>query len=564
MRKILLIFLLLIVFIVPVDVKAENKSYTIDKLNISAKITEKGDIEVVEEVTYNFHGSYNGVYRNLAKEGSTGHKIDQVYIKDKNNNLISLPSADDSTNNTYQIIDSNENTHIKVFSKSTDEIKTLVFRYTILDAAKKYSDFGQLNWRFYKVENNINVKEVTLNLSLKDSKFNLDKFKYWLYVDGGEFKTSYDANSITVTGNNLTSLLGIKINFQPDFLKLDTSSIENMHSNSSNNLDNSNSTNSLEKNGLNNSSVNNSDYSGAVIISVLLAFILISIYIRSTKKFKKALEEYRSKYVFFKGDTLDTAPSDLPPALVNYLYNEKDISNAAIPSTLFYLCKKSYYCFEKTDSGEDLRFIRITNANSPAYYHLKYFIDWFIQYEENGAFTLKSIQEKVSSRGEALGFKNQLFDWKSIVKEDAEGLNFYIDIEGKTVLSNVFYNERLKWLAYRKYLLSSFINNNHSTYSLDINEALIYASALEMEELHSEVFTKKSSSAFYNSEYEDSNDNSAFLMNLYMWDTIDDTIKHNSIDRSNNNFGGGSDGGFGGFSGGGDSSGGGGGDSGAF
>lgn len=557
MRKFLLIFLLLIIFIAPIDVKAESKSYTIDKLNIAAKITDKGNIEVVEEVTYNFHGSYNGVYRNLAKDGSSGNKINGVFVKNKNNNLISLSSDNDSKNNTYQILDSSENTQIKVFSKSTDEIKTVVFNYTILGGAKKYKDFGELNWKFYKVENNINIKDVTLNLSLKDSKFNLDKFKYWLYVDGGDFKTNYDVNSINVTGNNLTSILGIKINFQPDFLKLPISSGENIQNNLSDN--------NPEKNIQNNSNANDSDYLGAVSASALAACIFIFIYKRKNKKFKKALEEYRSKYVFFKGDTLDNVPSDLPPALVNFLYKEKDISNAVIPATLFYLCKKGYYTFEKNNDSEDLSFKRTINTISPSYHHLKHFINWFAQYEKNRNFTLKSIQEKVSSRGEALAFKNQIFDWKCAVKEDAKSINFYTTIEGKTVLSNEIYNERLKWLAYRKYLSNSLIKNNQSICPLDINEALIYASALEIEELHSDRFSKKLSSTYNNFEYEDSYDNSAFLMNLYMWDTIDDTVRQNSIDRSNNNnSGGGSDSGFGGFSGGGDCSGGGGGDSGAF
>ena len=38
-------------------------------------------------------------------------------------------------------------------------------------------------------------------------------------MDGGEFNTNYDANSIHLTGNNLTSILGIKVQFQPEFLK---------------------------------------------------------------------------------------------------------------------------------------------------------------------------------------------------------------------------------------------------------------------------------------------------------------------------------------------------------
>ena len=65
--------------------------------------------------------------------------------------------------------------------------------------------------------------------------------------------------------------------------------------------------------------------------------------------------------------------------------------------------------------------------------------------------------------------------------------------------------------------------------------------------------------------YDMYNNNSFFLMNLYMWDSIDDSVQHNTTDNNNNNNNdSGSGGGFGGFSGGGDFSGGGGGDSGAF
>ena len=167
MRKFLLISLLLIVFIIPMKVKAEDKNYAIDKLNITAQITEKGDVDIQEEITYDFHGSYNGIYRNLSKNGSTGHIIAQVSIRDKNNNIIPLSAANDSKNNTYETIDSNDNTQIKIFCKSTDEVKTFIFNYTVLAAAIKYTDFGELYWNFYKVENNIAVNKVDLRISIK-------------------------------------------------------------------------------------------------------------------------------------------------------------------------------------------------------------------------------------------------------------------------------------------------------------------------------------------------------------------------------------------------------------
>lgn len=577
MRKFLLIFILLVLFITPMKVKAEDKSYVIDKLNITSQITESGDVDVQEEITYSFHGSYNGIYRNLSKNGSIGHIVSHVSIRDKNNNIIPLSYTNDSKNNTYETIDSNDNTQIKIFSKSTDEIKTFIFNYKVLAAATKYTDFGELYWNFYKVENNVAVNNVDLRISLRDSKFDLNKFKYWSYVDGGEFNTNYDANSIHLTGNNLTSLLGIKVQFQPEFLKCDekpyknsnNQNIQNPPTSSNNNVDTKHNENGF----------------GAFIAMALLIIVIcigVFVYRKNNRKFKEALEKYRGEFDLFSRETLDTTPSDLSPALVNFLYHEKYISNSAIPSTLFYLCQKGYYTLEKRkylksgflrkDEVEDLCFVRNSSVFSPSSSHLKYFIKWFSRYEENGRFTLKSIEEVVGSRTGALEFKECFSEWEHLIKDEAEKLNFYTIIEGRKILNNKIYNERLKWLAYRQYLVDYF-TSRQTISILNIDEALIYASALEISEIHSEEFSRKLNNLSYDKQdtysYDMYNNQSFFLMNLYMWDSIDDSVQHNATDNNNNNnndsgSGGGFGGGFGGFSGGGDFSGGGGGDSGAF
>ena len=153
--------------------------------------------------------------------------------------------------------------------------------------------------------------------------------------------------------------------------------------------------------------------------------------------------------------------------MANFLYHEKYISKYAIPSTLFYLCQKGYYTLEKRkylksgflreDEVEDLCFVRNTRVFSPASSHLKYFIKWFSCYEENGRFTLKSIEEEVGARAGALEFKECFSEWENLIKDEAEELNFYTIIDGRKVLNNKTYNERLRWLAYRQYLLEHFI-----------------------------------------------------------------------------------------------------------
>jgi uncharacterized membrane protein YgcG len=553
----------------PMKVRAQEKSYTIDKLNTTAKITEKGDVEVQEEITYTFNGSYNGVYRNLNKNKTNGYIVSKIAIKDKSDNIIPLSLSNDSKDNTYEIIDSDENTQIKVFSKSIDEKKTLIINYTIQAAALKYKEFGQLYWNFYKVENNMPIKEVNFNLSLKDSRFELSKFKYWVYIDG-ESNTNYDSNSIHMKANNLTSLLGIKIRFQPEFLKIDEKSYDDSI--------NENMKEVTPKTNVKENKKNDKEDFGFVFAVVVLGlFIYALIYFRSknSKKFKEALEKYRGEFQFFEEEILNTIPTDLSPALVNLLYNEKHISSAAIPSTLFYLCKKGYYTLEKSknlkseDLNEteevDLCFIKNNVISPPPSYHLRYFIEWLSNYEKNGHFSLKSIGEEVNSRSGTLEFKKCFSAWENLIKEEGQKLNFYTILEGKKVLSNETYNEKIKWLAYRQYILNYFNADEQSITSSNSEDILIYASALEIEEGELEKFSRKLNNLYNDSEdpyyYDMYNDYSYYLTNLYLWDTIDNNI-YNTTTIDNNNSSG--DGGFGGFSGGSDCSGGGGGDSGAF
>ncbi|NMM64027.1 DUF2207 domain-containing protein [Clostridium sp. P21] len=571
MRKILLIFLLvLLVFIAPGEVHAKERNYTIDKLNTIAKITEKGDVEVQEEITYTFDGSFNGVYRNLYKNKTNNYIISKVAVKDKDNNLIPIESSNDSKNNTYKITDDNNNVQIKVFSKSANESKTLILNYTIKGAANRYSEFGELYWSFYKVENNMSIKDVNLQLSLEDSKFDLNKFKYWVYTDGGEFKTNYDTNSINIKGNNLTSILGIKLHFQPEFLKVDEKPYkENSNENMKKDIEGTNTKEDKSNKG-------DLGFVALGIVVAACASFIIFFKNRSKKRFKEALEKYRGEFKFFNEETLSAKPEDISPALVNLLYHENKVSNSIIPSTLFYLCKKGYYSLEKSRSlksssskenkEEDLCFARNSNILYSNFSHLKYFIQWLKNYETNGCLTLKSICEKVNSREGALEFKEHFSKWEKLIKDEAEILNFYTTIEGKKVLSNEAYNEKIKWEAYRKYIIDYLSVYGELKDKVDNEDILIYASALEIEDIYLENFHEKLNNLYCssgdNNYYNMYDDYSYYLMNLYLWDSIDNNVYDNTKNIGNNDNN--NDSGFGGFSGGGDFSGGGGGDSGAF
>lgn len=540
------------------NVNAADKDYSIDKLNLNAEITQNGDVNVIEEITYNFQGNYNGIYRNLLMNGTSGYTITNVSVKDKNNNIVNLPSTNNEENNSYEIINSNDKTQIKVFNKSDNETKTFVFNYIIHDVAEKSADNGLLNWSFYNVENNKNINDVNLKLSLSSANFDLNKLKYYCYIDGGEFKTNNDDKNIYVEGKNLTSQFAIKVLFQPEYL-INTNKI-------SNSISDNNNTSQIAQNNLLDEKKYNDLQSKEFILILVIAIATVSLFlfiiIRRQSKFRKELEEYRKNFIFFNENTLNYAPSDLQPALVATLYFDKNLPFSVIPATLFYLSKLGYYTFEKNNSENDIVLLRVPKKELPISDSLSYFLKWFSAYEKNNKLSLNKLKDKLTKREDAISFKNQYDYWKNKIKFESNNLDFYTVIRGKTVLSNYAYNEKLKWDAYKEYILNTLEETTPPESFINIDDTIIYAFAFDFNILKFEnLFKKIEDSAFEDGDF--------YLYNIYnnystfyLWDEMDRILNYSNNDSSN--FSSGDSSNFGGFSDGGGFSGGGGGDSGAF
>jgi uncharacterized membrane protein YgcG len=588
LRRLMSVLILFMFVVVPVFVKADTKSYSIDRLVENAMINEVGDIEIHEEFTYSFKGEFNGIYRNLLKNGAKSFALLEVAVKDSEGKVTPIFLGSDSQSNTYQLSEDGNAWNIKLFNKSNNEEKTFIFRYIIQGAAVKTEASGELYWNFYSVENNNTVKNVELNLALKNTDFNMDKFKYWSYVEGNDFTTNYDTKGLHIKGKDLTALLGIRVLFQTEFLKIPlptkNDSSPNNYNSSSNY--NSNSNYSSQYNISTRGNENNTAMLSLFLIAAIIAGVFIYYSYQCNKKFQEALSLYRAQGIRFNQEIYTTPPSDVSPALVRVLVYENSLSLSMIPATLFYLSKKGYYLLEKRTyekSGlfrktqdEDLAFIKNHQLTMPEAPHLQYFMSWLSLYEDRGCFTLKSIEEQVSNRSGALTFKDQFSEWERIIRQEGCDLGFYTNIQGKQVLSNKYYDEQLKWLAYKKYLLGQINNNIGSAAIGALDDVLIYAQALEigsdpLESLSQEL--NSYSTYDIDPHHRDLYHQNMhylypfFFMNLHIWDNINNNINQNS-DNSDpggtNSFTGGDGGSFGGFSDGGGFSGGGGGDSGAF
>ncbi|MDU5262164.1 MAG: DUF2207 domain-containing protein, partial [Clostridium celatum] len=470
-------------------------------------------------------------------------------------------------NNTYEIKESSDSIQIKLFCKSINEIKNINLNYTIKGAAKKYTDYSQLYWNFYNVKNIDSVKEGTLKITLKDTSFSTEVLSYDIYGDG-DITASNTENSIDINFKNLTTLIGIDLKFQKEYLSIvEEISPENYEDNYI-----------MEDFNYYGKEENNKDVAFAITVFVIIG-VVIAAFAMDRRGFNKEVSEYRAKGKFTEEEFIMEPPSDLPPALVNLLMNEKVVSKEMLNITLFYLVNKGYYRIEEktTKDINDLVFIRTNYNKESEYSHLNFLLDWFKDYEVAGRFSIGEIKSSLSSSMRAKRFIDNLNYWLIKVRSDGENIGFYIKIRNKNIIENNWYSEKCKWNAYKKYLKNIYKFNGESNDSLS-DLTIIYASALEVKESQlKEIIdsvtskTNDNINSFSNSDYMYMNN---YLLYMSMFDNMANDALHiaNPPSSSNNFTNGGDDSGGGNFFGGGDFTGGcggdftggGGGDSGAF
>ena len=564
MKKLLTILTIIFVLISPKSALADNREYFIDNLNINAQILPNGDVVVNEILQYRFDGEFNGIYRNLNLNGTGQYLINSVSIIDSSGNIIEATEGYNEENNTYEIKESSDSIQIKLFCKS---IKNINLNYTIKGAAKKYTDYSQLYWNFYNVKNIDSVKEGTLKITLKDTSFSTEVLSYDIYGDG-DITASNTENSIDINFKNLTTLIGIDLKFQKEYLSIvEEISPENYEDNYI-----------MEDFNYYGKEENNKDLAFAITVFAIIG-VVIAAFAVDRRGFNKKVSEYRAKGKFTEEEFIMEPPSDLPPALVNLLMNEKVVSKEMLNITLFYLVNKGYYRIEEktTKDINDLVFIRTNYNKESEYSHLNFLLDWFKDYEVVGRFSIGEIKSSLCSSMRAKRFIDNLSYWLIKVRSDGENIGFYIKIRNKNILENNWYSEKCKWNAYKKYLKNIYKFNGENNDSLS-DLTIIYASALEVKESQlKEIIdsvtskTNENINSFSNSDYMYMNN---YLLYISMFDNMANDALHiaNPPSSSNNFTNGGDDSGGGNFFGGGDFTGGcggdftggGGGDSGAF
>lgn len=196
--KQLVLFVIILIAIIFIQNKVEAKSYYIKNMDIQANININGSVDIEQTLTYNFNGEYNGIYitvpykvtDNEYKDIIKNNRInDNLYtgsevnvesvseITEKTENSYSLATkATNGDNGVYTTTKESKLFKIKVYSPSSNELKTFKIKYNIKDLCVKHNDIGELYYNFIGGEWECSIKNLNIDIYIP---YNKSEIKVW-------------------------------------------------------------------------------------------------------------------------------------------------------------------------------------------------------------------------------------------------------------------------------------------------------------------------------------------------------------------------------------------------
>jgi uncharacterized membrane protein len=400
----------------------EDRSYFIENYQISARINENGDMLVDETLDYVFDGSFNGIYRTLGLEKNEEYENIQVFVAE-NGKLTEFIKDNSQRENTYQLIKEDNLLKIKAFSKSKDQKKTFVIRYTANKAAIKYKDIAELYWQFTgknSMDVPVNNYEVLIWLPGTVQKDSIKAFAH------GPLSGNVEINqegivSLTVDKLKPNNMVEARVLFSEEALNENAKFVNEMA------FDKIMAEEALVVEKANKARMIARIFIGLAFVLVLFEILLILfIFLRYDKEFRPD----------YQGDYFRELPYEYSPAVMAVLWNFGKVTPKEITATLMDLVRRKVFQLkieniEKhsilgSKSEESYIFSKLQSNSIELSQHEKFLVDWLINDIGNGTdINLDELKSYTMTVKNAARFKESYDAWVALVNLEADRYKFF-------------------------------------------------------------------------------------------------------------------------------------------
>lgn len=149
----LAVFAALLVAFIAAPATALAREYSISRVDIDATVSEDGTLRVEESRTFDFDGSFNGVYWKIPTgyNSNNGKNVELTVDSvgegsgSESGTFVQDESGD---RGTYELSEYSSYTQVKLYSPHEDESATFTIVYELTNVATRWEDTGELYWKF--------------------------------------------------------------------------------------------------------------------------------------------------------------------------------------------------------------------------------------------------------------------------------------------------------------------------------------------------------------------------------------------------------------------------------
>jgi uncharacterized membrane protein len=439
----------ILIFLIPIIVKASSINYDITNFLIDATIEENGDLSVQELIVLD--GNFNGYVRELQYKNSkledyelgninfansaiyNAEGIKNVVLKTRNvtNEIISFDtftkdfatltkvvSEKIAKDGNYIYRKDNDLHSYKMYQSADDETIAFLISYTIDKAVVIHNDVAELYWTF--IGNGFTDRINNLQIKIHTPKISdQEQLHFWFHGDLTGESSLLDNQTILAQMKSLDkkSVIDARIVFPKELItfkeRLRTSQTEAFDAIwqiEEELIESANRKRELMR------QVVNFAKGLTVFYYIALVILWIFIYIKYDKEYKS---NFNSKYYReFTGE--------YNVEVIDYLMNKTITPNAMSASIMNLIYKKNIKAEEIADNSKKKKYLFTYLNNNGVTDTEQVLLDFlFEKVGKNNQFTTKDLEKYASSTRTCEKFSKYYSEWKNCVTKDAERERFY-------------------------------------------------------------------------------------------------------------------------------------------
>lgn len=402
-KRVFLIFILIFSF-------AEARAtYTIENLDIVARIQRDGSIEMEEQILYDID-KIHGIYYNIDALGYGKLENLEIWYQDgntyKKGNYSRYQNPGD-----YSISIDDELYKIKLYAPSQNEKRSFIFKYTLPRGIVVYRDIAQLNRKMVGKNWDSSIKNIDVKVFLPQE---VKKDKIYAYAHGpltGNIKI-VNGKEIEYTLKNYRPGEFLEVNLLfPKEILTEFNPLLIKNEKALNRIVDMETQLAKEANEIRRTAMFKFVL-GRVVLGVAFLwwiFLLIFIYLKNGKRYK-VQNEY--------GEYFRELPDDFSPAVAGTLISRRLYPEAReLFASLLDLVRKGYLELEEREN-KNILILKEKDGNELNEYE-RYLLNWYIRELGDGEkLILEDLEIKIKTRSNAKEFNGNLERWKTLVYSD--------------------------------------------------------------------------------------------------------------------------------------------------